>query len=144
MVFVFDWDFTSILFTDKCVIIKKHRAIELSLTVWAETGDFRDTHTGMSSNGTMDHPQLPFPAASRNRTRDRKGKYLHYYNRFFYLFYIIYWTTKRTLAKAELLIINESDIFLPLSVGLSARVFNQLLKQKQQHYCFQYLAPFYF
>lgn len=105
----------------------KHRAIEGSVSVWAETGDFRDTHTGMSSNGTMDHPQLPFPAASRNRTRDRKGN-----NDLFYAVGLHKSTT-------ELLIINESDIFLPLSGGLSGGVFNQLLKQKQ-HYCFQYLA----
>lgn len=55
------------------VIQERRRATEDFVAVWAETGDFRDTHTGMSSSGTMDHPQLPFPSASRNRTRDRKG-----------------------------------------------------------------------
>lgn len=47
----------------------------LLITVWAETGDFRDAHSGMSGNGNMDHPQLPFPASARSRTRERKGKY---------------------------------------------------------------------
>ncbi|KAK9878887.1 hypothetical protein WA026_003714 [Henosepilachna vigintioctopunctata] len=45
--------------------------------VWAETGEFRDTHSvGMSGGGgsnSIDHPQLPFSTASaRSRTRDRK------------------------------------------------------------------------
>ncbi|KYB29282.1 pituitary homeobox homolog Ptx1 isoform X1 [Tribolium castaneum] len=50
-----------------------HEPLEKLKRVWAETGDFRDAHSGMSGS-TMDHPQLPFPTAARNsRTRDRKG-----------------------------------------------------------------------
>ncbi|XP_030753042.1 pituitary homeobox homolog Ptx1 [Sitophilus oryzae] len=53
-----------------------HEPLE-KLKLWAETGDFRDAHsTGSmtpSSSTNMDHPQLPFPATVRSRTRDRKG-----------------------------------------------------------------------
>lgn len=54
-----------------------HEPLE-KLKLWAETGDFRDAHstgsmTPSGSTPSMDHPQLPFPAAARNRTRDRKG-----------------------------------------------------------------------
>ncbi|KAG5890461.1 hypothetical protein JTB14_012751 [Gonioctena quinquepunctata] len=49
-----------------------HEPLE-KLKLWAETGDFRDAHTGMSGSTTMDHPQLPFPASVRSRTRDRKA-----------------------------------------------------------------------
>ncbi|XP_049820974.1 pituitary homeobox homolog Ptx1 isoform X2 [Aethina tumida] len=50
-----------------------HEPLE-KLKLWAETGDFRDAHSGMSGSTTMDHPQLPFPtAAARSRTRDRKA-----------------------------------------------------------------------
>jgi paired-like homeodomain transcription factor 2 len=49
-----------------------HEPLE-KLKLWAETGDFRDAHSGMSGSNTMDHPQLPFPTAARSRTRDRKG-----------------------------------------------------------------------
>ncbi|XP_057662287.1 pituitary homeobox homolog Ptx1 [Diorhabda carinulata] len=48
-----------------------HEPLE-KLKLWAETGDFRDAHNGMSGS-TMDHPQLPFPAAVRTRTRERKA-----------------------------------------------------------------------
>ncbi|XP_025829292.1 pituitary homeobox homolog Ptx1 isoform X2 [Agrilus planipennis] len=49
-----------------------HEPLE-KLKLWAETGDFRDAHSGMSGTGSMDHPQLPFPAAARSRTRERKA-----------------------------------------------------------------------
>jgi hypothetical protein len=43
------------------------------ITVWAETGDFRDNnHHGISTDHTS---QLNF-GSSRNRNRDRKGKYM--------------------------------------------------------------------
>ncbi|KAK4881661.1 hypothetical protein RN001_004980 [Aquatica leii] len=50
-----------------------HEPLEKLKRVWAETGDFRDAHSGMSGSGAMDHSQLPFPTVPRNRTRDRKG-----------------------------------------------------------------------
>lgn len=49
-----------------------HEPLE-KLKLWAETGDFRDTHSGMASTATMDHPQVSFPTAARSRTRDRKA-----------------------------------------------------------------------
>ncbi|CAH0559157.1 unnamed protein product [Brassicogethes aeneus] len=49
-----------------------HEPLE-KLKLWAETGDFRDAHSGMSGSTTMEHPQLPFPTAARSRTRDRKA-----------------------------------------------------------------------
>ncbi|XP_050313220.1 pituitary homeobox homolog Ptx1 isoform X2 [Anthonomus grandis grandis] len=55
-----------------------HEPLE-KLKLWAETGDFRDAHStgsmtpGSSSTPSMDHPQLPFPASVRSRTRDRKA-----------------------------------------------------------------------
>ncbi|XP_074025338.1 pituitary homeobox homolog Ptx1 isoform X1 [Leptinotarsa decemlineata] len=50
-----------------------HEPLEKLKRFWAETGDFRDAHTGMSGSTTLDHPQLPFPASVRSRTRDRKA-----------------------------------------------------------------------
>ncbi|XP_060523837.1 pituitary homeobox homolog Ptx1 [Cylas formicarius] len=52
-----------------------HEPLE-KLKLWTETGDFRAAGGGgISSGGStpMDHPQLPFPAAVRSRTRDRKA-----------------------------------------------------------------------
>ncbi|XP_071051517.1 pituitary homeobox homolog Ptx1 isoform X2 [Onthophagus taurus] len=49
-----------------------HEPLE-KLKLWAETGDFRDAHSGMSTSSSMDHPQLPFSTASRSRTRERKA-----------------------------------------------------------------------
>lgn len=49
-----------------------HEPLE-KLKLWAETGDFRDAHSGMTGGGSMDHPQLPFPTAARSRTRERKA-----------------------------------------------------------------------
>lgn len=50
-----------------------HEPLE-KLKLWAETGDFRDAHSGMAGSTGMDHPQLPFSTtAVRSRTRDRKA-----------------------------------------------------------------------
>lgn len=63
------------LFHCYLIISSRCRATFCSVLVWAETGDFRDAHSGMSGN--MDHPQLPFPASARSRTRERKGKEIY-------------------------------------------------------------------
>ncbi|XP_045483096.1 pituitary homeobox homolog Ptx1 isoform X1 [Harmonia axyridis] len=57
--------------------LHSHEPLEKLKRVWAETGDFRDAHSGGMSGSTgsnsLDHPQLPFSTASaRSRTRDRK------------------------------------------------------------------------
>lgn len=47
----------------------------ISFTVWAETGDFRESsHSSMTAvASSIDHTQLNFQTTSRNRNRDRKN-----------------------------------------------------------------------
>lgn len=50
------------------------KKVNIFVTVWAETGDFRDTtHSSMTAvANNLDHSQLGFGSSMRSRSRDRK------------------------------------------------------------------------